>query len=86
MFYHDRSHASEDIDVNETSTSKEYITYCYWYFLNKRSMFQSSVCNGCHDVLIMFIEFSSTAILSMHRLWLVVANNNKDINLLKMLK
>ena len=50
MFYHDRSHASEDIDVNETSTSKEYITYCYWYFLNKRSMFQSSVCNGCHDV------------------------------------
>ena len=25
----------------------------YWYFLNKGFKFQTDVCNGCHDVLMM---------------------------------
>ena len=30
----------------------EYL-YHYWYFLNKRFRFQSSVCNVSHDMLLM---------------------------------
>ena len=68
MLYHDRINVSEGIYVNKTSISKEYIICCYWYFLNNIFKFQSSVCNGCHDVLIMSIEFNSIAILYMDRL------------------
>ena len=33
----------------------------YWYFLDKTFMFQSDVCNGCHDVLMMSINLSDIA-------------------------
>ena len=36
-----------------TSTSKECIICHNWYALDKGFRFQSSVCNGCHNALMM---------------------------------
>ena len=64
MFYFDRIHFSEGIDVNKTSASREGIIFHYCYFLDKGFKFQLDVCNGCHDVLMMFINLHDIAILS----------------------
>ena len=37
----------------------------YWYFLNYSFMFQPNVCNRCHDLLLMFLSLSNTAILKV---------------------
>ena len=52
MLSYDRIGLSEGTDLNKTSGSKEGIICHYWHFLGKEFRFQSSVCNGCHDVLI----------------------------------
>ena len=65
MIYFDRIDASEAIDVNKTSTSKECDIYHYWYFLNKGFKFQSNVCNRCHDLLMMSMNISDSAILNI---------------------
>ena len=63
MLYFDRNDVSERIDINKTSTSKEYHICHYWSFLNKGFNFQPYPCNGCHDVLMMFMNLSDIAIL-----------------------
>ena len=35
MLYYDRIDASEGININKTSASKECLIYRYWYFLDK---------------------------------------------------
>ena len=37
----------------------------YWYFLNYSFMFQPNVCNRCHDLLLMSLSLSDTAILKV---------------------
>ena len=66
MLYYVRIDVSEGIDVNKTSESKECDICHYWYFLDKGLKFQPDVCNGCHDVLMMSISLSDTAILNIH--------------------
>ena len=56
MLYFDRIDVSEGIDVNQTSESKECNICHYWYFLDKDFKFQPNVCNGCYDLLMMFIN------------------------------
>ena len=51
MLYYDRNDVSRGIDLNKTSTSKTCITFHYWYILYKGFRFQPTVCNGCHNVL-----------------------------------
>ena len=66
MPYYDRINVSEGIDVNTTSASKE-CTICHrWYFLDKGFKFQPDGWNGCHDVLMMFMNLSDIAILNIH--------------------
>ena len=65
MIYNDWIDVSKGIDINKTGTSKACIICSYWHFLEKGFKFQSSVCNGCHDVL-MFIDINSIAILNIH--------------------
>ena len=36
--------------------------YYFWYFLDKEFKFQSSVCEGYHDVLIVSIDLSNNNI------------------------
>ena len=66
MVYYDRIDVSESIDVNKTSGFKECIICHYWYFLDKWFNFQSFVCTGCHDVLMMSIGIKSIVILNIH--------------------
>ena len=64
MLYYDRIDISEGIDVNTTSASKECDIFHYWYFLDKGFKFESYVCNGFHDVLLMSVDLSNIPILN----------------------
>ena len=59
MIYYD------GIDVTKSSASKECIICHYWCFLGKRFMYQLSFCNMCHDVLMMYIDLDSIAMLNI---------------------
>ena len=62
-------------EINKTSESKECDrnAICHkWNFLNKGLMFQPDVCNGCHDLLTMSMNFSGIAILNIKGLIIVV--------------
>ena len=62
MLYFNRIDSSEGIDVNKTSASKECDVCHYWYFLNYSFKFEPSVCNKCHDLLMMPMNLSDIAI------------------------
>ena len=49
MIYYDRIGASERIDINKTSESKECDICYYWHLLNKGYKFPTNVHNGCYD-------------------------------------
>ena len=66
MLYYDGIHVSEGIGVNKTSAFKECITCINWYFIDKIFTFQTTVCNNCQDVLIMFVDINSIAILNIY--------------------
>ena len=65
MIYYDKIDVSEGIDVNKTIASKECDVYHYWYFLNYSLKFQPNVCNRCHGLLMMSVNFSDIAILNI---------------------
>ena len=85
MLYFDRIDVSERIDVKKTSASKEYDIFHYWYFLNYSFKFQSNVCNGRHDLLMMSINLSNIAILNIkgsdHCCIISLVSKNRGINL-----
>ena len=68
MLYFDKIDVSEGnnvnnvSDVNKTTASKECDICHYWYFLKKGFKFQPNVCNRCHDLLMMSMNFSNIAI------------------------
>ena len=66
MLYYDRIDVSGGTDINKTSKSKECDICRYWYFLDKGFKFESHVCNGCHDVLMMSINLNNIAILNVN--------------------
>ena len=65
MIYFNRIDVSVGIDVNKTSSSKEWDISHYWYFLNYSSRFQPNVCHRCHDLLMMSMNLSDIAILNI---------------------
>ena len=65
MIYYDRIGVSERIDINKTSESKECDICYYWHLLNKGYKFQTNVCNGCYDWLMMSMNLSNIAILNI---------------------
>ena len=66
MVYYDRIDVFENVNVNNTSESRECIICHYWYFLIKGFKFQPNVCNGYHDALMMSMNLNDIAILSVH--------------------
>ena len=66
MLYYDRIDISVSIDFNKASMSKNCIFCRYWYFSDKGFTFQSHICNGCHNILIMFMKLSNFPILNIH--------------------
>ena len=65
MIYYDRIGVSERTDINKTSESKECDICYYWHLLNKGYKFQTNVCNGCYDWLMMSMNLSNIAILNI---------------------
>ena len=64
MLQYDRINASEEIDINKTSNSKECMLRHYWYFKDVGYTFQPYLCNGCHSLSIMAYELKNIAILN----------------------
>ena len=87
MLSYDRIDVSEGIDVNKASTSKECDICRCWYFLNYSFKFQPNVCNRCHDILILSMNPSDIAILSIkasdYHCIISLISENEAINLIQ---
>ena len=64
MLQYEKIDASEGIDINKTSLSKECELCHYWFFKDVRFKYEEHVCNGCHDLLTMAYSLENIAILS----------------------
>ena len=64
MLQYKKIDASEGIDVNKTSLSKECELCHYWFFKDVGFKFEPHVCNRCHDLLTIAHGFENIAILS----------------------
>ena len=64
MLQYEKTDASEGVDVNKTSASKECDLCHYWFFKDVGLKFEEHVCNGCHDLLRMAYSLKNIAILS----------------------
>ena len=68
MFYYDRIDLGKGKDVAKSNNGKECMVCQYWlsdhdqFQINK---FQNSVCNGCHDLTILCLNFSDIAIVTV---------------------
>ena len=65
MLQYEKIDASERIDINKTSSSKECELCHYWFFKDVGFKFEEHVCNGCHDLLTMAHLLENIAILSV---------------------
>ena len=65
---YDRIDFSKRIDINKKKSAlKEFGIYHHWYLLNKWFKFQKYVCNGCHDISMLYINLDEIAFLSISR-------------------
>ena len=62
--YYDRTDISKGIDPTKSNRSKECMICHYWFF-NDGFKFQGSVCNGCHDLIILCLTISNIAIITV---------------------
>ena len=75
MLYYDRS---EGIDTAKSNNSKESMVCHYWYF-NQEFKLQNFVCKGCHDLIILCLNLSDIAIITVknvdyHCIFMILAN------------
>ena len=66
MIYYDVSNVSEGINVNKANELTECDVCHYCHFLNKGFKSQTYVCNGCHNLLLVFINLDHIAILNIN--------------------
>ena len=64
MLQYKKIDASEGIDINKTSWSKECELCHYWFFKDVGFKFEEHVCNKCHDLLTITNSLKDIAILS----------------------
>ena len=64
MLRYQKIDASEGIDINKTSASKECELCHYWYYKDIGFKFEEHVCNKCHDSLTIAFSLKNIAILS----------------------
>ena len=87
MLYYDRINISEGIVLTKSDNSKECMICHYWFF-NHGFKFQDSACNGCHSLIILSINISGIAIITVKNVdycCIIIHNINRPeaINLLK---
>ena len=61
MSVYDKIYLSKGIDSAKGNNSIKCIV-CHYYFFNRGFKFQKSVCNGCHDVTMFYLNFSEITI------------------------
>ena len=66
MLYYDRNDISEVIDVNKRNASKECDICYHWHFLDKEFKFETYICNGCHNELMMYKNLCYIAIWNLY--------------------
>ena len=64
MLQYQKIDASEGIDINKTSASKECELCHYWFFKDIGFKFEEHVCNKCHDLLTMAYSLKNISILN----------------------
>ena len=64
MLRYEKIDASEGIDVNKTSLSKECELCHHCFFKDIGFKFEEHICNRCHDLLTMAQSLKNIAILS----------------------
>ena len=62
MLQYEKIHASEEIDINKTSASKECMFCHFWYFKDIGYKFELHICNKYHNVLMTAYELRNMAI------------------------
>ena len=65
MLYQDRIDVFKRIDGNKTIESKDCDVCHYCYFLDRAFKFQTYVCNGYHDLLMMSTNLDDIAVLNI---------------------
>ena len=87
MLYFDRIHVSEGTDFNKTSASKECDIFHFWHFLNYSLKFHWNACNRSHDLLMMSMNISDIAVLSIkgtdYRCIISLISKNEATNLMQ---
>ena len=64
MLYYDRIDLSEGINPTKSNNSKECMICHYWFF-NHGCKFQDFACNGCHDLIMLSVNVSDIAIITV---------------------
>ena len=64
MLYYDRTNLSKGTDIDKNNNSKECIV-CYDWFFNHGFKFQSFVCNSCHDSMMLCLNLSDIATITV---------------------
>ena len=64
MLFYDRIYLSEGIDPAKSNNSKT-CRVCHCCFFNHVFKFQDYVCNGCHDLTMLCLDLSDTAIITI---------------------
>ena len=86
MLYYDKIDLSKGIDIAKSNNSKECMVCQYWYF-NHEFKLQYSVCNGCHDLLMLCLNLSNINIISVkgidYRYIIHYISKSDSTNLLK---
>ena len=86
MLYYDRTDISEGLALAKSNISKECMI-CHYWFLNYGFKFQDSVCNGCHDMIMLSVNISDITIIAVkyidYRCIIHNISKSEAINLLK---
>ena len=87
MLEYDRIDISEVIDVNKINVLRECIICYPWYFFVINFIFQSKVCDDCHNLMQKAISFNDAAIVSVkqndYRIHFLYISKDEAINLLR---
>ena len=63
MTEYDRIDLDEGIDLNKTSSSREYWLCHFWYFLDTNFNYQKYYCDGCDDISMKKISINNLGIV-----------------------
>ena len=74
---------SEGIDVNKTTDPRGHNICHYWYFLKINFIFQSKVCNCCHNLMQKVMRFNDIAIVFVKGNNFAYMSEDETINLLR---